>query len=53
MVNRKKPLTKATIEIDEAKFAHVKEARERSIKRLKEMDGLDLDDAKVILGAWR
>ena len=53
MVNRKKPLTKVTIEIGKAKLAHVKEARERSIKRLQEMDGLDLDNETVMNSAWR
>lgn len=53
MGNRKKPLTKAMLEIDEAKVAAVKEARERSIKRLQKMEGLDLDKAAVMRGAWR
>jgi Arc/MetJ family transcription regulator len=28
-------------------------ARERSIRRLQKMDGLDLDKPKVMKGAWR
>lgn len=64
-----------TIEIDQSKFANVKEilgtttlretversfdevitraARERSVKRLQRMDGLDLDKPKVTADAWR
>ncbi len=64
-----------TIEIDQGKFANVKEilgtatlretvdrsfdeviaraARERSVKQLQKMEGLDLDKPKVMEGAWR
>lgn len=61
MTNPKKPVRdngtrSTTAEVTQAKpddESLILAARQRSIERLRKMDGLDLDKAKVMRGAWR